>query len=99
MTSIILPGDISQPRVVTFAELVATVTPVLLSWGMADYEIILELHDLWKLGAPGPNTGPDTKPDHEQRVLIHTQFNKWWREAMARAGMTITPRQVFAPRG
>lgn len=95
MASVILPGDIREPRVVTFAELVDTITPVLMSWGLSGDRILLELHDLWRLGAPAPNTGPNTPPDQEKRVLVHTQFNKWWREAMARAGMTVTPVEAL----
>lgn len=95
MANIILPGDITQPRVVTFADLVAKVAPVLASWGLTQQEVIWELHDLWSLGAPAPDTAPGMSDNEIKRVLIHTQFNKWWREAMARAGMTVTPRQVF----
>ena len=95
MTNIILPGDMTQPRVVTFNDLLRTLTPVLASWGMTQREVVLELHDLWSMGAPAPTNGPDTPADLEKRVLIHTQFNKWWHEAMAKRGMTVTPQQVW----
>lgn len=98
MASVILPGDMQQPRVVTFAELVTKLAPVLMSWGYLDNEVVLEIHDLWKLGAPAPSTRPGMKDDNTKRVLIHTQFNKWWREAMQRAGMTITPREAIGGR-
>lgn len=99
MAEIMIPGDIERPRVVTFGQLKAKLTPVLASWGLTSSEITLELHDLWSLGAPAPDTGPDTKDDQMKRVLIHTQFNKWWREAMGRAGMTVTPMQALRTHG
>jgi len=95
VTNIILPGDIEQPRIVTFAELVTTVAPVLASWGLTSQEAVWELHDLWSMGAPAPDTAPGMSDNETRRILIHTQFNKWWREAMARHGMTVTPRQAF----
>ena len=91
MARVILPGDMEAPKVVTFAELRAKLMPVLNSWGVWGVEAELELHDLWKLGAPAPDSKPGMTDDQIKRVLIHTQFNKWWHEAMARAGMTITP--------
>ncbi|MFQ5433480.1 MAG: hypothetical protein ACE5FD_01250, partial [Anaerolineae bacterium] len=37
--------------------------------------LVLELHDLWQMGAPVPGSGPG-RP--ERRVLLPSQFAAWW---------------------
>ena len=89
---ILAPGDIDRPRVVTMRELVATLAPSLWSAGVDVEQIKLELHDLWRMGAPDPQQMGRVPIDQERRILVHTQFNKWWREVCARHNMAITPR-------
>jgi len=90
MSQIITPGDLTRPRVVSFGELRRVLAPYL---SVSPREATLELHDLWKLGAPAPNTRIGTP--QEKRILFPNQFSKWWRGLARRRGWDVTPQEAY----
>jgi len=66
------------PRIVTLRELRRALLPYCRGWPWAEDAIV----DLWKMGAPVPNPGPE-----EQRVLLMSQFKKWWHDVTERTGI------------
>lgn len=86
---IITPGDLREPRIVTFEELKRVLGPYL---KIAGPSAILELHDLWKMGAPTPDSGPGRV---EKRILLPSQFNKWWNDLMRRYGMALSAKETL----
>ena len=91
--AILTPGDLAAPRVVSMRDLVQVLGPKLLPY-LGVRELILELHDLWMMGAPEPQNFGGV-PEEPRRVLIHTQFNKWWHEVCARHGIPIPPIEAL----
>lgn len=89
MSAIITPGDMTQPRIVTFAQLRQKLAPFL---AVSEREATLELHDLWKLGAPTPDSGPHVE---EKRILFPNQFSKWWKEMAQKYGWEVTPMEAY----
>lgn len=89
MSQIITPGDMTKPRIVTFQQLRDKLAPYL---SASPREATLELHDLWRLGAPTPDSGPGVE---EKRILFPGQFSKWWRELCQRRGWEITPVEAY----
>jgi len=71
------PEELS-PRIVTLRELRRVLLPHCHGWKWAEDAIV----DLWKLGAPVPNPGAE-----ERRVLLPSQFKKWWLEVTERIGV------------
>lgn len=69
-------------RMVTFEDLERKLGP-LLDRRTARHD----LHDLWKMGAPDPQSRPG-KP--ERRVLLPTQFQAWWQEMAKRQMSDLT---------
>jgi len=89
MNQVIAPGDLEKPRIVTFKQLCDRLAPFLAA---SPREAMLELHDLWIMGAPTPDSGPHTE---ERRILFPNQFSRWWRDMAQRRGWELTPRQVY----
>ena len=76
-----------QPRLVTWAELHATLLPLCLGWSWAEDAI----RDLWLKGAPVPVRAgmPET------RILLPRQFMAWFAEVRQRQGMAQTPEGIY----
>jgi len=89
---IITPGDLTQPKIVTFKQLATALEPFL---AVSNREATLELHDLWKMGAPTPDSGPGVE---EKRILFPNQFSKWWKELCRRQGWDVTPQEAYRGR-
>lgn len=89
MSQIITPGDLQNPRIVTFDQLRQKLAPFL---SVSPREATLELHDLWIMGAPTPDSGPHVE---EKRILFPNQFSKWWKGIAQKRGWEITPKEAF----
>ena len=87
MTELVKPRDLG-PRIVSFAELKAALTPLTFgyAWGEA------AIRDLWLLGAPVPQADVDAPV---RRVLLPTQFMKWFKDVQARQGFSISPQVAY----
>jgi hypothetical protein len=84
---LVQPRDVG-PRAVTLAELRGVLLPLCAGWSWAEGAIL----DLWKLGAPTPDSGPGVP---ERRILLPGQFARWWGEVAARTGREGLPREVL----
>ena len=80
------------PRIVTERELIQALWPYIQGYPWA----MDALRDLWRMGAPVPHASPSGE---EQRVLLPTQFAKWWRDVAHRMGYTLTPSDVLGKVG
>lgn len=94
---IVTPGEVMRPRVVTLPELIRVLGPRLHGWKWAEEALV----DLWKLGAPSPDSGPcpckdPRKCPHVKRLLLPGQFEKWWKEVCARMGYELSLAQAMA---
>jgi len=78
-----------RPRIVTEAELVATLAPYMLGYSWA----LDTIGDLWRMGAPDPS--PRLPGTPERRVLNPGQFAQGWADVSARAGVEMAPRKVI----
>jgi len=92
MTAIVTPGDMTKPRIVTFNQLRNKLAPYL---SVSPREATLELHDLWSMGAPTPDSRPGVE---ERRILFPNQFSKWWKELCKRHGWEVTPMEAYSGR-
>lgn len=88
MTQQIITPQQLQPKIVTLADLKATLLPYCFGWKWAETAIT----DLWLMGAPMP-TGPGQP---EQRILLPNQFAKWWGEVQTRMGLDLNARTLYA---
>lgn len=77
MVDILTPEEMA-PRIVTLRDLRRALLPYCHGWRWAEDAIV----DLWELGAPVPNPGKE-----EQRILLPSQFKKWWLEVAERMGI------------
>lgn len=68
-----------QPRIVSWADLVRALGPYLDTRSLR-----YDLHDLWLMGAPIPQSDP-TAP--QKRVLLPGQFAAWWLTMAQRHGL------------
>lgn len=60
----------NQPRIVSWSDLTASLSPYLDTRSMAH-----DLHDLWQMGAPVPGR----EGEQERRILFPLQFAEWWQ--------------------
>lgn len=91
---IITPDDLG-PRIFTYNELRARLWPYIGAWPWAQKE----LHDLWMMGAPIPNQGVPAHEFEEQRILLPSQFRRWWEEVARRHQLEMTARQALTRKG
>jgi hypothetical protein len=77
----------NQPRIVTLPELQKVLFRYTFGWKWAEDAIV----DLWKKGAPLPQA--EGQP--ERRILLPTQFEKWWAELAQRMGYAANGRQSY----
>lgn len=69
----------TQPRIVSWADLVISLKPYLDS-----KSLLFDLHDLWKMGAPVPQR---YRGEVEKRILLPNQFAIWWEAMAAKQGI------------
>ena len=77
-----------RPRIVTEEELVRVLLPYIQGYPWA-YDA---LRDLWRMGAPTPDSGPGVP---ERRILLPSQFRKWWEDVRRRMGYEMTAEEVL----
>ena len=70
-----------RPRIVTEAELVQKLWPVISNYAWA----LDTIGDLWRMGAPTPNSRLGTPA--EKRILLPRQFEAWWSDVQQRMGL------------
>ena len=73
--------DVYHPRIVTYKELRRKLLPLChgFKWGEDT------IRDLWLMGAPVPNPGGK----EEARILLPSQFKKWFDDVAYRVGKAI----------
>jgi hypothetical protein len=76
------------PRVVSYSELRRALLPFCAGYSWAEDAI----RDLWLLGAPAPTHHTDRV---ERRVLLPTQFAKWWADVANRMALEATPSEAY----
>lgn len=89
MGKIITPGEVLQPKIVTFDELFKVLFPLTNNWSWA----VDSIRDLWLLGAPVPSFGINQP---EMRILFPSQFKKWYQEIQQRMGLQVKPGDAYA---
>jgi hypothetical protein len=86
---------LDQPKIITWNDLLTTVYPHIEgnAWALDT------LGDLWRMGAPDPQSSIDTThtahsalmqptPDlQERRILLPSQFRAWWLDVCNRQGL------------
>ena len=77
-----------QPKIVTLKELRRVLLRYTHGWEWAEKAIL----DLWQMGAPIPQD--EGQP--ERRILMPTQFMKWWGEVQERMGYDLRGRDAYA---
>lgn len=85
---ILTPGNLNKPKVVSFPHLRDKLMPYTAGFKWGEDAI----HDLWLAGAPSPQHSvcplqPPCKAiecEHIKRILLPTQFKKWWAEVQQR---------------
>ena len=71
------------------AELVARLLP-----HIAGYPWALDtIGDLWRMGAPLPNTPVGTP--REKRIILPGQFQRWWDDVCKRQGVAVQAAEVL----
>jgi hypothetical protein len=96
MKALLTLEDVTTPKMVSLAELRATLAPALNAVPWADDA----LTDLWKMGAPDPNASvceahcPEKLCPHVKRVLLPRQFKAWWQDVEKRMDLHLTKRLV-----
>lgn len=77
----------AQPRIVSLQELQLRLIPVC----RGDQWALGSIVDLWKKGAPIP-----TLPGQpEKRILLPTQFKKWWDDVHQRLGIDTSAEDAY----
>lgn len=89
-----------QPRIVSLKELRDKLIPQIGGYGWADDA----LNDLWLLGAPDPSSRPCNCRDirrctHTKRILLPSQFQKWWKDVAERTGREARAAMAMATVG
>jgi len=82
------PSGQIPPRIVSFAQLRATLLPVVSGFAWAEDS----LHDLWKLGAPIPGQPGQA----ERRILLPQKFLAWWGEVQQRMGVSTPGEMIYS---
>ncbi len=69
------------PLIMTYPQLEAVLLPLTIgyAWGMDT------IHDLWKIGAPTP----DSTPISEKRIIFPGQLIKWLDDVLTRQGRPL----------
>lgn len=72
------------PKIISFDELLLHVSK---KFGFVpDNSLKRDLRDLWRMGAPIPQSGPGAI---EKRVLLPSQFRAWWKIAVQKYGEPV----------
>lgn len=79
---IVRANEITQPKAVTRAQLRRVLLPYCIGWAWAENAI----NDLWLTGCPMPYNKPGAE---EARILLPSQFKKWWSEVQQRMGYEV----------
>lgn len=87
MSKILMPSEVMRPRIVSLADLKATLLPLCFGYAWAEGAIV----DLWKKGAPVPQSRPN---EVERRILIPEHFATWWGEVQQRMGVEASAATV-----
>ena len=81
--------DFPQAITTTEAELVTKLLPYIQGYPWA----LDTIGDLWRMGAPVPHRPIGTP--YEQRILIPSQFKRWWADVQRRMGHNLSPREIL----
>ena len=71
------------PLILTFEQLKRVLQPLTAGYPWGEGTI----HDLWKIGAPTPDSGPGQP---EKRIIIPAQLGKWLGDVLARQGRPLS---------
>jgi len=82
MRKLLTPDDITKPKIMTELELKTVLAPLLVQDKWAQDTI----GDLWRMGAPTPDSGPNTI---EKRIILPKQFRKWFEDVANRHGFNF----------
>lgn len=77
-----------QPRIVSLEELQRVLRRYTKGYKWAESAI----YDLWKMGAPFPNI---QNPKIERRLLLPSQFSKWWEDVAKKMGYSENPSDIY----
>lgn len=91
------PIELMQPKIVSFKILSDHLMPKIGAYSWAQKE----LHDLWLMGAPDPQSKPCLCKDernctHQKRVLLPKQFQMWWTNICSRQHMELTAAKAMS---
>ena len=86
----------ARPLIITLPRLRAVLLPKIGGWKWAEDALV----DLWRLGAPSPDSGPCHCKDprtctHVKRILMPRQFEVWWADVCQRTGRDPSKRPVI----
>ena len=70
------------PLIMTYPQLETVLLPLTIgyTWG------VNTIHDLWKIGAPTP----DSTPGNEKRIIFPGQLMKWLEDVLTRQGRPLS---------
>lgn len=70
------------PLIMTYPQLETVLLPLTIgyAWG------VNTIHDLWKIGAPTP----DSTPGNEKRIIFPGQLMKWLEDVLTRQGRPLS---------
>lgn len=86
--SILRPDEIMRPRIVSLKDLQDKLLPYCVGYAWAEGAIV----DLWKKGAPVPQSDPQAP---ERRILIPEYFSQWWQDVQQRMGYEATALDMY----
>ena len=69
------------PLIVSYDELVAILQPITMGYAWGEGTI----HDLWKIGAPSP----DSTIHNERRIIFPSQLATWLKDVLTKKGQPL----------
>lgn len=70
-----------RPLIVSYSELEAILQPITMGYAWGENTI----HDLWKIGAPSPQS----TIDNERRIVFPSQLAAWLKDVLNKKGQPL----------